>query len=179
MERKPRRKYHRSRLRQPTPETTSCASETPSTNRPMRTMRPRTRADGAMATPRPQRHTHRLPRLLTRQAMPCLWSAVQPQSRSQESTSHPALRQTTPPHSNRRAPLVSLRFFHDQLRVDRHPSALSHSQRFSEDDLGADRHPKPFRTHPIPIAIAAISLCGSSADAHPSARSIYLEKTPK
>jgi hypothetical protein len=47
---------------------------------------------------------------------------------------------------------------------------------FLEDDLGADLLPSPLQTHPIPIAIAAISLCGSSADAHPSARSIYLEK---
>jgi hypothetical protein len=39
--------------------------------------------------------------------------------------------------------------------------------------------PSPLQTHPIPIAIAAISLCGSSADAHPSDRSIYPEKTPK
>ena len=131
MERKPRSEHHSRRLRQQPPEATSRASQTPPTNRPMRTMRPRLRANGAMATPRPQRHTHRIPRVQPRQAVPCVWRTVQPQGSSQESTSHPALRQTTQPLRLRRTPLVSRGFW-----VGRR----------------VDRQPKRFRTRPIPIA---------------------------
>jgi hypothetical protein len=105
---------------------------------------------------------------------------LQPQSSSQESTSHTALRHTHPPHSNRRAPLVSHRpFFMINFELTCTPALFHTHGVFLEDDLGADLLPSPLQTHPIPIAIAAISLCGSSADAHPSDRSIYPEKTPK
>ena len=89
-------------------KTTSRASQTPPTNRPLRTMRPSTRTNGTVATPRPQPRPHRIPRLLTWSAVPCLRRTMQPASRSQESTSHPALQQTT---QLRRIPLVSRRFW--------------------------------------------------------------------
>jgi hypothetical protein len=101
------RRNHQRRMGQPTPKTTSRASETPPTNRPLRTMRPPTRTNGTVATPRPQPRPHRIPRLLTWRPVPCLRRTVQPASRSQESTSHPALQQTT---QLRRTPLVSRRF---------------------------------------------------------------------
>jgi hypothetical protein len=123
VERKPRSEHHSRRLRQPTPEATSCASETPSTHRPLCTMRPPTRTNGAMATPRPQPRPHRIPRLLTRRAVPRLRRTVQPQSSSEESTSHTALRQPTQPHLLRRTPLVSRGFLGRAGELTGNPSS--------------------------------------------------------
>jgi len=104
---------HQRRLGQPTPETpqTPLATGIRQTLRTMRTAN----APRPETPPRPQRHPNRLARLLTR--------SLQPASRSQESTSHPALRQTTQPHSLRRAPLVSRRFLATGAELTGNPSS--------------------------------------------------------
>jgi hypothetical protein len=76
------RQNHSRRLGRRPPETQSRASETPPTHRPVRTMRPPTRANGAMASSRSQRQPDRIPRLQPRQAMPVLRRQMQPPSSS-------------------------------------------------------------------------------------------------
>jgi hypothetical protein len=107
------RRNHQRRMGQPTPK----APESPATLRLRHTLRTLRTADAPRpeTPPRPQRRPHRLARVLT--------SVVQSASRSPQSTSDPALRQTTPPYSLRRSPLVSHRFLRLADELTGNPSS--------------------------------------------------------